>query len=195
MTKTLSDALARETELAAALFDTTRGVVVVMDPEGSIAAGNRYLAELGGVADVRELVGTDWFERFLPQEDRHALRELYHRSLEGEPVIAKRHPMIDHVGQLHQMEWNARPLFDDEGHVVGMLAVGIDEARNTAVQRAVAREQARFSSVIASTQDAFVLHVAHHLLHQQVHAAQGDIAVMHDVDLAQASPYLSVLCF
>lgn len=156
MIKTLNDALARETELAETLSNTTQGIVVVMDLEGRIAFGNQFLADLGGYESTSALIGLDWFDCFLPEKDRELIRDLYGRALGGHPIVANRNPVVDHEGNLHEMEWSARLMHDDEGKVLGLLSVGIDVTPVAHAQRAFEREQARLASVIAGTQDAFI---------------------------------------
>lgn len=197
MSKTLSDALARETELAAALSDTTQGVVVVMDPEGKVALGNPFLTELGGFTSPRELVGLDWFDTFLPEEDRELIRDLYRRALRGEPVIAHRNPVVDHQGRLHEMEWSARRLFDEQDKVLGLLSVGIDVTPAAQAQRALERQQARFASVIASTQDAFIFIdnrariIAFNASAERIFGYRAEEVLGKKVDLLMPEPYRS----
>jgi two-component system, LuxR family, sensor kinase FixL len=157
MPKSIQDALARETQFAEALSDTTRGIVLVMDPKGLITHANPFLAQLGGYASPDELVGLDWFESFIPPRDQERIRDLYDRALAGEPVHRNRNTVLDRHGREHEIEWSARRLQTDDGRVLGLLSVGIDISEAKAVQHLLERQQARFTSVIASTQDAFIL--------------------------------------
>ena len=156
MAKSIQDALARETQFAEALSDTTTGIVLVMDPEGRITHANPFLAQLGGYDSVDELVGLDWFQTFIPERHRDVIRDLFRRAIAGEPVHRHRNPVRDRDGFEHEIEWSARRLFDEHGDVLGLLSVGIDVTEARAVQRLLERQQARFASVIAGTQDAFI---------------------------------------
>lgn len=160
---TLKDALEREAHFAQALSDATRGIVVVMDPQGQITHGNAFLAQLGGFESAEALVGRDWFQTFLPARDRSRIRALFGRVVEGEAVHRNRNPVIDAQGHEHDIEWSARRLISARGEVLGVLSVGIDISETRTIQRQLERQQARFSSVIASTQDAFIFidHRAH----------------------------------
>ncbi|MEM9457934.1 MAG: PAS domain S-box protein [Myxococcota bacterium] len=153
---TLKDALEREAHFARALSDTTRGIVVVMDPQGQITHGNAFLAQLGGFESAEALVGRDWFQTFLPARDRQRIRALFERAMAGEAVHRNRNPVVDAQGYEHDIEWSARPLVSADGKVLGVLSVGIDVSEARTIQRQLERQQARFSSVIASTQDAFI---------------------------------------
>ncbi|MEX1365885.1 MAG: PAS domain S-box protein [Nannocystaceae bacterium] len=157
MTKTLMDALARETELAAALSDITPGIVVVMDLEGKIVFANRFLARLAGHEDGAALEGKSWFETFLPPADQPVIRALYQRVLQGEPVVAHRNPVVDREGTEHEIEWSSRRLFDASGQLLGVLSVGIEHTEAARARRALEIQQARFASVVAGALDGFVL--------------------------------------
>jgi two-component system sensor kinase FixL len=156
MAKSIQDALARETHFAETLSDTTCGIVLVLDPAGQITHANPFLAQFAGYAASDELIGLDWFERFVPAEDHERIREVFRRALAGEPVHRYRNDVLDRSGQLREIEWSARRLLADDGHVLGLLSVGIDVSEAKAVQTMLERQQARFASVIAGTQDAFI---------------------------------------
>lgn len=156
MVKSIQDALARETQFAEALSDATTGIVLVMDPNGRITHANPFLAQLGGYESADDLIGLDWFDTFIPERDREIIRDLFRRAIAGEPIHRHRNPVRDRDGFEHEIEWSARRLWDDRGEVLGLLSVGIDVTEARAVQRLLERQQARFTSVIASTQDAFI---------------------------------------
>lgn len=157
MPKSIRDALAREAHFAAALSDTTRGIVLVMDPSGAITHANPFLAQLGGYSSPAELIGLDWFRSFIPERDREQVRELFDRAMAGEIVFRNRNPVIDRYGMEHEIEWSARRLLDEQGQALGLLSVGLDITEATAARGLLQRQQARFASVIAGTQDAFIL--------------------------------------
>ena len=152
MARSLQDALARETHFAEALSDTTRGIVVAVDLDGRITHANPFLAQIAGFASPEALIGIDWFERFIPARDH----EVFRRALTGEPVHRHRSQVLDGSDQEREIEWSARRLVADDGHALGLLAVGIDVSEAKAVQGLLERQQARFASVIAGTQDAFI---------------------------------------
>jgi two-component system sensor kinase FixL len=156
MARSIQAALARETHFAETLSDTTRGIVLVLDSEGRITHANPFLARFAGYAAPDELLGLDWFERFVHAPDRERMRELFHRVLGGEPLHRYRSQLLDRDQQEHEIEWSARPLLADDGHPLGLLAVGIDVSEAKAVQTLLERQQARFASVLAGTQDAFI---------------------------------------
>jgi two-component system sensor kinase FixL len=156
MASSIQDALARETHFAEALSDTTRGIVLVLDSEGRITHANPFLAQFAGYAAPDELIGIDWFERFVHAPDREPMRELFHRVVAGEPMHRYRSRLLDRDQQEHELEWSARPLLADDGHPLGLLAVGIDVSEAKPVQTLLERQQARFASVLAGTQDAFI---------------------------------------
>lgn len=157
MTKTLMDALARETELAAALSDITPGIVVVMDQQGEIVFANRFLARLAGREDGSALEGKNWFETFLPPADQPVIRALYQRVLDGETLVSHRNPVVDREGTEHEIEWSSRRLFDANGQLLGVLSVGIEHTETARARRALEIQQARFASVVAGALDGFVL--------------------------------------
>lgn len=156
MPKTIQDALARETHFAETLSDTTRAIVLALDPDARITHANPFLTHFAGYARPEELIGLDWFERFVPARDHEKVREVFARALAGEPVHRYRNQVLDRNQHEHEIEWSARRLVGDDGRVLGLLSVGIDISEAKAVQTLLERQQARFTSVIAGTQDAFI---------------------------------------
>jgi two-component system, LuxR family, sensor kinase FixL len=156
MAKTILDALARETHFAETLSDTTRAIVLALDPAGVITHANPFLAQFAGYATPEALIGLDWFECFVPMRDHERIRGVFERALAGEPVHRYRNQVLDRHRNEHEIEWSARRLLADDGRVLGLLSVGIDMSEARAVQSMLERQQARFASVIAGTQDAFI---------------------------------------
>lgn len=156
MPSPVKDALEREAHFAEALSDTTRGIVVVMDPDGKITHANAFLAQLGGFESAEALIGRDWFDTFIPTREREEIRSFFGRAVAGASVHRNRNPVIDAQGREHDIEWSARRLLSADGTVLGVLSVGIDVSETRTVQRQLERQQARLASVIAGTQDAFI---------------------------------------
>lgn len=156
MPKSIQDALARETHFAETLSDTARAIVLAVDPQGVVTHANPFLAQLTGHATADEIIGLRWLDAFVPERQQARVHDVFERALAGEPLHRFRHEILDRERREHEIEWSARRLLAGDGRVLGLLVVGLDLGEAKAVQGMLERQQARFASVIASTQDAFI---------------------------------------
>lgn len=79
--KAAEDALRKERDFAESLIAKAQAIVVVLDPEGRVVRHNPYLEQLTGYRS-EEIQGADWFERFLPEADREAIRRVFRSTLD-----------------------------------------------------------------------------------------------------------------
>lgn len=62
-------------------------IIVELDLEGKIIFINDFGVKRIGHNKPSEIIGTNWYEQFLNPEDRHFLKDLYRRAIEGEVTI------------------------------------------------------------------------------------------------------------
>jgi PAS domain S-box-containing protein len=67
-------------DLAATLIDAAQVIIVVLDPSGRIVLINPFMEQLSGYR-LSEVKGRDWFDTFLPPEDRAPIRELFQTAV------------------------------------------------------------------------------------------------------------------
>ncbi|MEZ5962570.1 MAG: PAS domain S-box protein [Planctomycetota bacterium] len=121
----MQEALRRERDFAERLIELAPAVVLVLDHDGRVIRFNRFFAELTGWK-VEDVLGADWFDTFLPPEERAWAREGFATLVRGgraaAPVV---HLVATRDGRRLPVEWHSAPLVD-RGRVLGVLALGLD---------------------------------------------------------------------
>ena len=134
----LEEAYQIERAFAENLLDLAPSIVLVLDTNGRIVRFNRFLEELSGYR-LEEVEGRDWFETFLPEEDRPRLREAARQVLEGGTFPENANPILTRSRRRRHISWRCRPFTDVDGKAIGILWTGQDvtellEAQNLRVR-------------------------------------------------------------
>lgn len=157
-------ALARERQVLSNVIHSAPGVVLVLDAEGRIEQVNAYLEELCGYSET-ELLGQDWFETLLPEEDREDIRRVFRETMDRGFNSGHINALRARDGSLHHIKWHANTLKDEDGTaVIGLLNIGYDVTRQLADEQAV--EQALEEAERANATKSRFLAAASHDLRQ-----------------------------
>ena len=130
-------ALRAERDRTQTYLDIAGAVLLLLRPDGSVAMLNRHGRKVLGDADG-ELLGRDWFESALPEDDRPRARAAFDALLAGDPDPGYEGEVVTRDGERRRIAWQHVVLRDDEGRPVGTLASGQD-----VTERVRAQEEAR----------------------------------------------------
>lgn len=123
--RALRDALAR----AQGYLDVAQAVIVVIDCDLRVRMINRAGCRLLGLAEA-QIVGANWFARFVPEGQREDLRKSFLGWLAGTPtgVIAahNQNDVLTASGEIRRVAWSNSLLTDSSGAVTGTLSSGVD---------------------------------------------------------------------
>ena len=138
--KRAEEALRRERDFAESLIETAQVIVLVLDTEGRIVRFNRFMEELSGfrLEDVR---GRDWFDTFLPEQDRKQFQQVFRRAIADIPTIGQVNLIITRSGQQRLIEWYDKTLKNVDGQVIGVLAIGHDITEHKAQEAQLLQAQ------------------------------------------------------
>ena len=120
-------ALAKERDLAQHYLDIAMVMLLAIDTEGRIVMINRKGAEIIG-RPSEELLGLNWFECFLPPEQRQGVCEAFAAILAGELDLVERYEneIINTRGERRLISWSNTLLKEPSGHILGTLSSGED---------------------------------------------------------------------
>lgn len=139
--KRAAEELRKEHDFAQTLIETAQAIVLILDCDGRIVQFNRFTEDLCGYS-LEEVVGHDWFETFLPESERAALRERFHQAINGVPTRGNINPIVARNGTRRQIAWWANTLQDADGQTMGILSIGHDVTElREAQQRALQAER------------------------------------------------------
>ncbi|MBK9237167.1 MAG: EAL domain-containing protein [Rhodoferax sp.] len=111
-------------------------MVMALDRDGRIAMINKKGAQLLGCAESA-LLGTDWFENFLPADERDSVRRVFDTLMLGQTQLLEHHEnyIVNASGQKLILAWNNSLLHDEAGQVVGTLSCAEDITERRAVEQ------------------------------------------------------------
>lgn len=137
----LSAVLHEEREFSEGLLSKAQAVVLVLDLQGRIVRFNAYTEELCGYL-LEEVQGEDWFQRYVPAEDRARIRQNFVRTIDEGETAGVAHAIVTRAGQRRRLSWSNKALNDAAGKTFAVLAIGQDITElEQAQQRALQAER------------------------------------------------------
>ncbi|MGA7875478.1 MAG: PAS domain S-box protein, partial [Desulfoferrobacter sp.] len=110
-------------------------LTVILDSEGQVNFCNSFVLELCEW-DRQEIIGCDWFERFLPAEVGNSLRSLYkERFSSGDFPSYYENEIITRGGDRHLIAWHNTFLRDANGNVICTVSIGKDITKERLAQK------------------------------------------------------------
>jgi PAS domain S-box-containing protein len=137
------DELRRERDRAQLYLDLAEVMLLALDADGRISLINRKGCEILGYSEA-ELVGRDWFEQCVPQDQRAAGRAGLRAALtggSGSPRYAE-DPVVTRAGESKLIAWRTTPVGDDSGRPVGVLRSGEDVTERRRAEQELQKSEA-----------------------------------------------------
>lgn len=108
-------------------FDLVQVMIVSLDQEGRVTLANRKTCETLGYT-AKEIVGKNWFESFLPDQEREAVKQVFTQLLhsEGEVTNCYENAVRTRDGDTRTISWHNTVLRDSSGTITGILSAGAD---------------------------------------------------------------------
>lgn len=109
-------------------FEKAELVFLTVAPGGQVVNCNGFLLRLTGHRRV-EVIGTDWFDTFIPPEEREMIRRMFQETMrEGHLVIPPHfeNDILTRSGAPRTIAWDNAIVRDPDGLVHGMTSVGVD---------------------------------------------------------------------
>ncbi|MBW1722750.1 MAG: PAS domain S-box protein [Deltaproteobacteria bacterium] len=128
--KRAEEALREERDRAQKYLDIAGVIFLVLDRNGTVSLVNRKGIEVLGYSE-EEILGKNWFDTFIPEENREPLRGFFQGMIEGklQPVEYHENPILTKDGNIKIIAWHNSILRDKEGNISGTLSSGEDITR------------------------------------------------------------------
>ena len=119
-------------------------IAVQLDNEGIITFANKFLLILTGW-DMMDILGKNWMDIFIPDEIRNELKQFHRKNVtEGKIKIHYENEIITRKGEKCLISWNNSHLYDLDGNIIGITAIGEDITARKRVEEAYQESEERF---------------------------------------------------
>jgi len=145
-----AELLRREKEQAQKYLDIAGVVFVVLDQHGNIVLMNEKGLRVLGYTSETELVGRNWFEACIPEDERETVRAIFRQMMAGEIEADKyvENLVLTRDGEKRTIVWHNTVLQDADGTITGTLSSGEDVTE----KRRAEKERLEMESQLRQTQ-------------------------------------------
>ncbi len=119
--------LVEEARRANYYLDVSEALVLELDAKGRVISVNRKSSDLLG-CKPSAAAGKDWFETFIPVEDRGKIREIFRQIVAGKSEFSEYHEnrIAGLDGKVRHIFWHNALIRDEKGSVQKVISSGID---------------------------------------------------------------------
>lgn len=152
--KAAEEQLKRERDLVRRYLDVAGVMIVVINRDGTVRLINKKGAALLGYEE-EEIVGRNWFSRFLPERLREEIAALFGKLISGElnPAEYVESFVVTRQGEERLVAWHNTVLTDDKGRITATLSSGEDITEHRRAEMALRQSRERFQALTESTSD------------------------------------------
>ncbi|HXA15813.1 MAG TPA: PAS domain S-box protein [Thermoanaerobaculia bacterium] len=123
------------------MLDNLELVSVMMDREANIIYCNDYFLRLTGW-QREEVIGTNWFERFVPPEIVDEMRRAFANLVsDGEEIRHYTNEILTRSGQRRLLQWNNSLTYSPSGEVIGTASIAEDVTDRVHLEQQLLRAQ------------------------------------------------------
>jgi two-component system cell cycle sensor histidine kinase/response regulator CckA len=123
--------------------------IVALDRRGNVSLINRKGCEILGFSE-KEIVGKNWFQHFLFEEDSFAVREAFRKIIQGdtEPLNSFEYRVRTKSGDCRVISWNTTSLKDERARILGTLSSGEDITERKFAEHELRRSEEKYRSLV-----------------------------------------------
>jgi len=147
---------AAERDRAQRYLDVAAVMLLALDATGRITLINRKGCEILGYSEA-ELLGQNWLERFVPQNQQGQVRQLFAAHMEGHAPEYAENWIVRRNGEQRLIAWHNTALRDADGTVTGTLSSGMDITERHRLEQALRDSQLRLQSVFDTARDGILV--------------------------------------
>lgn len=107
------------------LLENVQLIVIGLDRSGTVNYANPFFLNLTGYTES-EVLGTPWFENFLPPADQQIVQSAFARGLLNKIDPHYQNPILTKFGEERLIAWNNTELRNSAGTIIGTISIGED---------------------------------------------------------------------
>jgi PAS domain S-box-containing protein len=145
--KQAEEALLKERDKARSYLDIAGVIIVILNVDQTVALINKKGCEILGFEES-EVIGTKWFDNFIPERDRERTRTGFFLLVAGniEPVEYFENYVLAKDNTEKLIAWHNTVLRDEKGNIVATLSSGEDITKSKQSKDALRESEEKFRS-------------------------------------------------
>jgi diguanylate cyclase (GGDEF)-like protein/PAS domain S-box-containing protein len=164
------------------LLDNVQLVAVLLDVLGIVTYCNPYLLQLSGY-EKAEVIGRNWFEIFVPDDQRDSVRSgFFGRIAEGIVAAHYENEIVTRRGDRRLIGWNNTVLRNAQGSVLGTASIGIDITEQRRAESQLLHDAFHDALTGLPNRALFLDRVAHALARTRRESPQSFAVLLLDID-------------
>ncbi|MCF7907696.1 MAG: PAS domain S-box protein [Candidatus Omnitrophica bacterium] len=110
-------------------------IIIVIDSDQKVSLINKKGCEILGYSE-QEIIGKNWFDNFIPEDERAKVKEVYSQLISGElaPVEYFENNVLTASGEKRIIGWHNSFLRDNDGKIISTLGSGEDVTEKQKIQ-------------------------------------------------------------
>lgn len=149
--KETEDALKKAKKFAENLLETANTLIIGLDIHANIKTFNRYAEELTGYTK-HEVLDKNWFETFIPINDKSVIPKVFKDVLNGMPEVSQVENQIKTKnGKLRLINWNNSLIKTENGIIEGVLSIGVDTTERSFAENEIKKSENKFKSIFKNS--------------------------------------------
>lgn len=111
------------------IFDLTGGIIIGLDINANVSIINKQGLKILGYKTENELLGKDWFDCCIEQENKQQLHKIFSKIISGDNSgfpIKHENKIIRKDGSIRNISWFNTTMKDNNSNIIGCLSSGLD---------------------------------------------------------------------
>jgi len=152
--KLIEDELRESKQKAEMLLNVAAEIIISLDSQGDITLLNESGHRILGY-ESPELVGKNWFDTCLPEENRSGVKDYFWQLKNGksEVVVAHENVVITKTGELKTIHWHNAILKNNEGVFIGLFSSGEDVTERKKAEEKLGNSEEKYRILIQNSHD------------------------------------------
>lgn len=140
------------------LVENIQKAAVMLDRNGTVVFVNCSFLEITGWTERSEVLGKNWFDHFLPEQTRDAMRSRYEQCMNGhlEPMAVQENYILTKSGSPLLTSWYITLSQNPAGDILGLNFLGEDISQRKSVEVNLKRAETIMKVFLDNSSEAII---------------------------------------